>query len=58
MITIIVHRSAGNGEVGSMWHESFQFDEMTTLGEIVAKCRNKDIQEDIIIPVQPLKPER
>ncbi len=47
MITIIVKRSAGNDSVGSMWHETFEFDESITLKEILEKC---DFSEDIIIP--------
>lgn len=54
MITVIVHRSAGNNEVGSMWHDSFEFDEMTTLAEVIAKCRENNLVEDIIIPVKKL----
>ncbi len=49
MITVIVKRSAGNGEVGSMWHETFGFAETATLAEILEKC---DYGEDIIIPAK------
>lgn len=52
MINVIVHRSIGNGEVGSMWHESYAFDEATTLAEVIAKCRANNLKEDIVIPVK------
>ena len=47
MIIVIVKRSAGNDSVGSMWHETFEFDENTPLKEVLEKC---DFGEDIIIP--------
>lgn len=55
MIIIIVKRSAGNGEVGSMWHETFEFDELTTLRQILEVCGN--FSEDIIIPARQHKKE-
>ena len=55
-VIMIVHRSAGNESVGSMWHETFEFDESTTLKEAISKitvdCGNNYLADDIIIPVQ------
>ena len=53
MINIIVHRSAGNESVGTMWHDSYQFEETTTLKEVLEKIgqEKQHITEDIIIPV-------
>ena len=52
MITVIVKRSAGNDSVGSMWHETFDFDESATLGFILEHIKSKlpNDREDIIIP--------
>ena len=59
MITIIVHRSAGNESVGSMWHETFHFDESATLGFVMKYIADKcgTNSDDIVIPVQRFSPE-
>ena len=52
MINIIIHRSAGNESVGSMWHESYEIDENITVKEMIKIVRNEQNScEDIIIPV-------
>ncbi len=53
-IIVIVHRSAGNGEVGSMWHESYEFEPEVTLAEVIAKVKEatNNAYEDIIIPIR------
>jgi hypothetical protein len=51
VITVIVKRSAGNESVGSMWHETFDFDESATLGFVIEHIKSKfQDREDIIIP--------
>lgn len=57
-IIVIVHRSAGNQEVGSMWHESYEFPSEVTLGEMIEKIREHlgSYNEDIIIPVRKESP--
>lgn len=47
MIVLIVKKSAGNESVGSMWHETFEFEETATLKEVLDKL---DFGEDIILP--------
>ena len=52
-IIVIVHRSAGNSEVGSMWHDSYEFEPMVTLAEVIAKVAEvSSTFEDIVIPVR------
>ena len=58
MITVIVHRSAGNESVGSQWHEAYHFEESATLKEVIEKVSQLSanglghLTEDIIIPVK------
>lgn len=51
-ITVIRHRSAGNDSVGSMWHETYEFDETATLKDVIEKCNTDGYAEDIIIPAK------
>lgn len=52
-IIVIQHRSAGNEQVGSMWHDAKSFDENTTLKEVREAFYLYD--EDLIIPMQSKK---
>lgn len=57
MITIIVHRSAGNESVGSQWHNSYSFPETATLKEVIDKVGQSSgngFGYNIIIPVQKI----
>lgn len=41
-VVIMIDKSAGNAEVGQMWTECFEFDETSTISDVLKKCPEPD----------------